>query len=186
MLVIQAEEGEGSGHPSKPQPPPSTTQPTFEEPIPDIESSLHQKTQTPRHALQEVNELPQTSEPTPNVLDEAVYKEGDDKLERAITTAASLDAEQASDNILKTQSMSMPNVPSPQGIGAGGSLRCQEATGGSITQTRSERVPTSPHDSPLPGGHTPGSDKGSMTLHELTALCTILSNRVLALETDLR
>ncbi|GJS44570.1 hypothetical protein Tco_0594691 [Tanacetum coccineum] len=24
-----------------------------------------------------------------------------------------------------------------------------------------------PHDSPLPGGHTPGSDEGSMTLHEL-------------------
>ncbi|GJS56534.1 hypothetical protein Tco_0629896 [Tanacetum coccineum] len=29
-------------------------------------------------------------------------------------------------------------------------------------------VPTPPHDSPLLGGHTPGSDGGSMTLNELT------------------
>ncbi|GJV03806.1 hypothetical protein Tco_1337375 [Tanacetum coccineum] len=36
MLEIQAEEGEGSGHPSEPQPPPSTAQPTNEEPIPNV------------------------------------------------------------------------------------------------------------------------------------------------------
>ncbi|GJS76503.1 putative ribonuclease H-like domain-containing protein [Tanacetum coccineum] len=30
------------------------------------------------------------------------------------------------------------------------------------------KSPTMPHDSPLPGGHTPGSDEDSMTLHELT------------------
>nr|GEW15933.1 hypothetical protein [Tanacetum cinerariifolium]GEW15936.1 hypothetical protein [Tanacetum cinerariifolium] len=44
-------EGEGSGHPSEPKPPPSTTQPTNEEPIPNVLSSSHQKTQTPRQAL---------------------------------------------------------------------------------------------------------------------------------------
>nr|GFC49139.1 hypothetical protein [Tanacetum cinerariifolium] len=32
------------------------------------------------------------------------------------------------------------------------------------------RVPTSPHDSPLLGGHTPESDEGSLTLNELTVL----------------
>nr|GFB15226.1 hypothetical protein [Tanacetum cinerariifolium] len=32
------------------------------------------------------------------------------------------------------------------------------------------RVPTPPYDSPLPGGHTPGSDEGSMTLNELTRM----------------
>ncbi|GKF60671.1 hypothetical protein Tco_0177457, partial [Tanacetum coccineum] len=32
------------------------------------------------------------------------------------------------------------------------------------------KSPTMPHDSPLPGGHTSGSDEGSMTLHELTVL----------------
>ncbi|GJU07201.1 hypothetical protein Tco_1123631 [Tanacetum coccineum] len=77
-IAIQAEEGEGSRHPSEPQPPPSTDQPTNEELTP--------------------------------------------------LTADSLDVEAAS----------------------GGSPRCQEAMGGSIAQTRSERVPTQPYDSPLP------------------------------------
>ncbi|GKB30750.1 hypothetical protein Tco_0870151, partial [Tanacetum coccineum] len=84
--------------------------------------------------------------------DEAIYKEGDDSVERATTTVASLDAEQA------------------VGISAGGSPKCQKSMAGSIAQTRSEKVPTPPHDSPLPGGHTPGSDEGSMTLQELTVL----------------
>ncbi|GJW80291.1 hypothetical protein Tco_0144266 [Tanacetum coccineum] len=48
------------------------------------------------------------------------------------------------------------------------------------------RVPTPPHDSPLPGGHTPGSDEGSMTLNELTVLCTQLSTKVASLEQDLK
>ncbi|GKE43462.1 hypothetical protein Tco_1470746 [Tanacetum coccineum] len=43
-----------------------------------------------------------------------------------------------------------------------------------------------PHDSPLPGGHTPGSDESSMTLHELTVVCTKLSNKVDSLETELK
>ncbi|GJS44323.1 hypothetical protein Tco_0569366 [Tanacetum coccineum] len=99
MLAIQAEEGEGLGHPFEPQPPPFTAQPTNEEPIPNV-----------------------TSEPIPNVPDEAIYEEWDDRVERATTTAASLDAEKAS----------------------GGSPRCQEAMGDSIAKTRSECVPTLP------------------------------------------
>ncbi|GJY47840.1 hypothetical protein Tco_0437796 [Tanacetum coccineum] len=43
-----------------------------------------------------------------------------------------------------------------------------------------------PHDSPLPGGHTPGSDEGRMQQNELMDLVTKLSNRVLVLETDLK
>ncbi|GJY42547.1 hypothetical protein Tco_0429817 [Tanacetum coccineum] len=114
MLAIQEEEGKGSRNLSEPQPPPSTFQPTNEEPIPNVVSSLNQKTQTPRQALNKDTELPQTSVPIPNVPDEAVYKEWDDRVERATTTAASLDAEQAS-------------ACSP---------RCQEAMRGSIAQTR--------------------------------------------------
>ncbi|GKB67435.1 hypothetical protein Tco_0928847 [Tanacetum coccineum] len=132
MLAIQAEEGEGSGHPSEPQPPPSTAQPTNEEPIPN------------------------TSEPIPNVPDEAVYEEWDDRVERATTTAASLDAEQASGNINRTQSTTIPNVPLPQGIGAGGSPRCQEAMGVPLLRL------------------------------ELTVLCTTLSKKVESLEADLK
>ncbi|GKE21063.1 hypothetical protein Tco_1432575 [Tanacetum coccineum] len=43
-------------------------------------------------------------------------------------------------------------------------------------------VPPTPYDSPLLGGHTPGSDEGRPNIHELMAICTNLSNRVLALE----
>ncbi|GJS66507.1 putative ribonuclease H-like domain-containing protein [Tanacetum coccineum] len=186
MLAIQAEEGEGSGHPSEPQLPPSTAQHTNEEPIPNVVSSSHQKTQTPRQALNKVTELPQTSEPIPNVPDEVVYEEWDDIVERAPNTTASLNAEQASGNINRTQSTAIPNVPLPQGIGAGGSPRCQEAIGGSIAQTRSERVPTPPCDSPLPRVHTLVSDEGSMTLQELTVLCTTMSKKLESLEADLK
>ncbi|GJX47911.1 hypothetical protein Tco_0273101 [Tanacetum coccineum] len=53
-------------------------------------------------------------------------------VQRATTIDASLDAEQTSGNINRTQSTAIPNVPLPQDIGAGGSPRCQEAIGGSI------------------------------------------------------
>ncbi|GKE49413.1 hypothetical protein Tco_1480671, partial [Tanacetum coccineum] len=118
MLAIQAEEGEGLGHPSEPQPTPSTAQPTNEEPIPNVGLG--------GQALNKVAELPQTSEPIPNIPDEAVYEERDDRVERDTTTTASLDAEHASGNITKTQFTAIPNVPLPQGIGAGGSPRLLE------------------------------------------------------------
>ncbi|GJR29016.1 hypothetical protein Tco_1105248 [Tanacetum coccineum] len=129
--------GEGSRHPSEPQPPPSIAQPTIEEPIPNVVSSSHQKTQTPRQALNKVTELPKTSEPIPNVADKAVYEEWGDRVERASTTAASLDAEQASGNINRAQS-TMRNVPLPRGVGAGGSPRCQESMGGGVPLLRLE------------------------------------------------
>ncbi|GJV21799.1 hypothetical protein Tco_1370819 [Tanacetum coccineum] len=43
-------------------------------------------------------------------------------------------------------------------------------------------VPPTPYDSPLSGGYTPGSDEGRPNINELMAICTNLSNRVLALE----
>nr|GFA59811.1 hypothetical protein [Tanacetum cinerariifolium] len=48
--------------------------------------------------------------------DEAVNQEEGDIVERTITTAASLEATQDSDNITKTQTTAMPNVDIPQGI----------------------------------------------------------------------
>ncbi|GKE01685.1 hypothetical protein Tco_1389668 [Tanacetum coccineum] len=47
-------------------------------------------------------------------------------------------------------------------------------------------VPIPPHDSPLLGGHTPGSDEGSMTLTELMVLCIQFSTKVASLEQDLK
>ncbi|GKG07852.1 hypothetical protein Tco_0333684, partial [Tanacetum coccineum] len=45
-------------------------------------------------------------------------------------------------------------------------------------------VPPTPHDLPLSRDHTPGIDKGRPNINELMAICTKLSNRVLALETS--
>ncbi|GKE48505.1 hypothetical protein Tco_1479763 [Tanacetum coccineum] len=51
--------------------------------------------------------------PLKTVGDEAVHKELGDKMERAATTASSLEAEQESGNINKTQSMATLNGSSP-------------------------------------------------------------------------
>ncbi|GJY45218.1 putative ribonuclease H-like domain-containing protein [Tanacetum coccineum] len=169
MLVPQVVEGEGSGQPSEPRPPPLIAHPSQEG---------------------------QSGGPPKKVGDEAVHKELGDIVERVATTAASLDAEQDSGNILKTQSTTIPNVPLSQGIGTGGSPRCQEAMGGTIAQTRSERVPTPSYDSPLLGGNTPGSDEERLEQHELTdnvpptphdsPLPGALSQKVEGLESDLK
>ncbi|GJV42194.1 putative ribonuclease H-like domain-containing protein [Tanacetum coccineum] len=47
------------------------------------------------------------------------YKEWEDRMERAATTASSLEAEQDSGNINRTQSMATLNEPLPQGTGSG-------------------------------------------------------------------
>ncbi|GJV86380.1 putative ribonuclease H-like domain-containing protein [Tanacetum coccineum] len=69
--------------------------------------------------------------------DEAIFKEKDDRVVRATTTAASLDAVQAN----------------------GDRPRCQEAMRGAIAQTRSERAYKHSYDSPLPGVNTPKSNE---------------------------
>nr|GEX97471.1 hypothetical protein [Tanacetum cinerariifolium] len=74
---------------------------------------------------------------------------GGDSVERAITTDASLEAAQDSDNIHKTQNTAMPNVDIPQGMDTGGSPRRQETMGGTPAQTRSERVLEQSNEPPL-------------------------------------
>ncbi|GKD77175.1 hypothetical protein Tco_1339796 [Tanacetum coccineum] len=49
-----------------------------------------------------------------------------------------------------------------------------------------EEAATMPHDSPLLRVHLLGSDEGSMTLNELTILCTTLSKKMETLESDLK
>nr|GEZ39111.1 hypothetical protein [Tanacetum cinerariifolium] len=120
------------------------------------------------------------------IVDKAVNQEEGDRVERALTTDASLEVVHDSDNILKTQTTAMPNVDIPQGIDTGGSPRRQETMGGHTSGSREGRleenikltdtVPT-PHDSPLIGGYTPGSDEGRITLAELIETCTTLSHR---------
>ncbi|GJT88200.1 hypothetical protein Tco_1069917 [Tanacetum coccineum] len=48
-----------------------------------------------------------------------------------------------------------------------------------------EEAATMPHDSTLPRVHSLGSDESSMTLNELTVLCTTLSKKVESLESNL-
>ncbi|GJZ33819.1 putative ribonuclease H-like domain-containing protein [Tanacetum coccineum] len=67
---------------------------------------------------------------------EAVYKELDDSLVRAATTASSLEAEQDNGNITKTRSKATLNEPSSSGTSSGSGLRRQETMGDTIAQTR--------------------------------------------------
>ncbi|GJY52453.1 hypothetical protein Tco_0443300, partial [Tanacetum coccineum] len=114
--------------------------------------------------------------------DETVYEERGDHVERAATTAASLDAEQDSGNINRTQSTIIPNDPFPQGTGSGGSPRRQDTMVDTIAQTRFERASKQSYDSPLRGVNTPQNDEDIIELKELMEICTKLSDRVLDLE----
>nr|GEU47952.1 hypothetical protein [Tanacetum cinerariifolium] len=98
-------------------------------------------------------QVPQPSGSTKHVAYEAVYKELDDILVRAATTASSLEAEQDSD-----------------------------AMGDTIAQTRFKNVSKLSNDSLLARSNTRQSDENRMKLNELMELCTNLQSRVLDLE----
>ncbi|GKD34346.1 hypothetical protein Tco_1249855 [Tanacetum coccineum] len=81
------------------------------------------------------------SGPTTLIADETIHEEKGDNLERAATAATSLDVEHSCGNINRTQSTAIPNDHFPQGIGLGGSLRCQDTIlGDRPAQTRFERL----------------------------------------------
>nr|GEU47381.1 putative ribonuclease H-like domain-containing protein [Tanacetum cinerariifolium] len=82
--------------------------------------------------------------------DEAVNQEEGDNVERAITTDASLKAAQDSDNIIKTQTMAMPNVDIPYGIDTEGHTFGSGEGKLKVNIKLTDTVPT-PHDSPLIG-----------------------------------
>nr|GEU69484.1 hypothetical protein [Tanacetum cinerariifolium] len=69
--------------------------------------------------------------------DEVVHKELSDSLVRVAPTASSLEAEQDSGNITKTQSKTTPNKSSFQGTNLGDGPTYQETIGDTIAQTRS-------------------------------------------------
>ncbi|GKD65524.1 hypothetical protein Tco_1307632, partial [Tanacetum coccineum] len=100
---------------------------------------------------------------------------GGDSVERAITTAASLDAALNSDNIIRTQTTKMPNVDILQGMDTGGRPRRQDIMGGAPAQTRSKRVLEKPNEPPLSKGYTSRSGEGRMEHQfELTANVPII------------
>ncbi|GJX13882.1 hypothetical protein Tco_0205640 [Tanacetum coccineum] len=118
-----------------------------------------------------------------NVVDKAVNEEMDDSLERADTTATSLDAEQDKGNINKTQSKATPNKDGSQETTSGGGPRCQETMGDTIAQNRFENVSKTSNDPLLARGNTLRSGKDCLKLNELMELCTTLQQIVLDLET---
>ncbi|GJR92041.1 hypothetical protein Tco_0216052 [Tanacetum coccineum] len=101
---------------------------------------------------------------------EAVHKELGDSLVRAATTASSLEAEQDSGNINKTQSKATPNESSSLGTTSGGGPRCQETMRETIAQTRFENVYKHSNDSLLARGNTLRSDEDRLKLDELMTL----------------
>ncbi|GJS38582.1 hypothetical protein Tco_0563625 [Tanacetum coccineum] len=181
MLAPPIVGGEGSGQPSKPQPPSLTTQPIIEEQIHVTVLSSPQNTQSPRQTLQKDTQLPQTSVPIPHVADEVVFKERDDRVVRDTTTAASLDAAQASSNITKTQSTAMSERASKHsydsplpGVNTLGSNEERNEQ-----QDLTDFVPPTPNDSPLSGGHTPGSDE-DLVINKLQKKVKILEKALRA------
>ncbi|GJT95104.1 putative ribonuclease H-like domain-containing protein [Tanacetum coccineum] len=93
--------GEGSGQPTDPQHISTSAQLSNGEPI-------------------------TSSGPIHLVADETVIKEWEDRMERATTTASSLEAKHDSGNINKTQSMVTLNESFPQGTNSGSGPRCQD------------------------------------------------------------
>nr|GEX40455.1 hypothetical protein [Tanacetum cinerariifolium] len=128
-MMVQAQEdmGEGSANLTDPHHTPTIIQPSTSQP---------QKSKQHRKPRRKVTEVPQPSNLTKHVTDEAVNKEMNDSLERAITTATSLDAEKDRGNIFKTQSKVTPNEPGSKGTSLGGGPRCQETIRDTVAQTR--------------------------------------------------
>ncbi|GKC74600.1 hypothetical protein Tco_1120483, partial [Tanacetum coccineum] len=189
------------------QPTPSTSQPiVFHEPqteahikqlLPSPTTYQRKRKTKKRRITKKETKLPQTSIPQDLRADEAIHKEGGDSVERDITIAASLDAAQDR-NRFRWQSQ----APRNHG-GAFAQTRFERVLEqpikpplleGHTTRSGEGRmehqfeltanVPITPHDSPLPGGYTPGSDEGRLKLKELMSMCTKLSKQVLDLEKE--
>nr|GEU84954.1 hypothetical protein [Tanacetum cinerariifolium] len=150
-MVVQNSMGEGSAIPTDPQHISIILQPS---------TSQQEKSQKHKKSRRKVTEVPQPNDPMKHVVDEAVYKELDDRLVRAAISASSLEAEQDS-------------------VGGPG---YQDTMGDTITQTGFERVSKLSNDSLLARGNTLQSDEDRLKLNELIELCITLQSRVLDLE----
>ncbi|GJX08133.1 hypothetical protein Tco_0196065 [Tanacetum coccineum] len=146
----------GQDNPLIPNPHPHLLNSIIKKPIIVPSSYQHKKTHKPRKAIR-TTEISQSSGPINLVADETVYKEWEDRMERAATTASSLDAEQDS----------------------GSGPRCHVTIlGDADAQTRIEAASKQSNDPPLSRGYTLGSGEDSMKLLELMELCTKLSDLV--------
>nr|GEV01494.1 retrovirus-related Pol polyprotein from transposon TNT 1-94 [Tanacetum cinerariifolium] len=107
--------------------------------------------------------LPSHKEHVTTVSDEAVYIGEDDRVVRVATTTTSVEAEQESGNINKTQSTKTLNKSSPQGVGSGSGPRCQDTIlGDAYAQTRFETASKQSHDPPFSEVNTSRSEEDDM------------------------
>ncbi|GKA57040.1 putative ribonuclease H-like domain-containing protein [Tanacetum coccineum] len=155
------------------------------------------------------------------MANETVIKEWEDRMERAATTASSLEADgpRCQDTILgdaeaqiifevASKQSNDPPLSRVNTLGSGEDngkvkiiteasirrhLKLEDSDGISTLPTTEifEQLalmgtPTMPYELPLPRVHTLGSDEGRMQHNELMDLVTKLSDRFVALETDLR
>nr|GEW18566.1 hypothetical protein [Tanacetum cinerariifolium] len=186
-ILIQhlAKLGEGSEQPTEPQHTPTIALPSHIKPILTIASSQPKKTQKHKKTKRKAIEISQSSRPTTLVADETIHEEKGDIVDRAATTAASLDAEQDSGTINRTQSTTIANEPIPQGNGSGGSpMRQDTIFRDAPAQTRFERLSKQSHEPPLSRVNILGSEEDNMQLMELMKLYTKIFARVLALENN--
>ncbi|GJV49682.1 ribonuclease H-like domain-containing protein [Tanacetum coccineum] len=135
------------------------------------------KTHKPRKAKRAIK-ISQSSGPIFLVADETVTKERENIMERASTTASSLEAKQDSGNVNKTQFIATLNEPSPEGTGSGSGPRCQDTIlGDAEAQTRFEIASKQSNDPPLLRVNTLGSGEDRLKLKELMDLCIKLSDK---------
>nr|GEW85449.1 hypothetical protein [Tanacetum cinerariifolium] len=121
-------------------------------------------------------QVPQPSGSIEHVTDEAVYKELDDILVRATTTASILETEQDNGNIDKTQSRATPNEASSPGATSGGGPRCHKAIGDRIGQTRFENVSKLSNDLLLTRGED-ASKQGRIKAIDVDEDITLVNNQ---------
>nr|GEU86705.1 hypothetical protein [Tanacetum cinerariifolium] len=162
MIQHQAEVGEGSGQPTEPQHTPTTALSSHIIPIPTVASSSQpKKTQKHRKTKRMVTKISESSGPTTIIADETVHEERGNRVERAVTTTASLDAEQDSGGSPRRQDTILRDRPA---------------------QTRFERLSKQSHEPPLSRVNTlrSGEDKNNKTAQDLEI--THLKKRVKRLE----
>ncbi|GJY76403.1 hypothetical protein Tco_0481519 [Tanacetum coccineum] len=146
----------GYDNPLIPNPHPHLLNSTIKKPIIVPSSYQPKKTHKPRKAIR-TTEISQSSRHINLVPDETVYKEWEDRMERAATTASNLDAEQDSGNINRTQFMTTLNESNPYGTCSGSGPRCQDTRlGGAYAQTRFETASKQSNNPPLSRGYTLG------------------------------
>nr|GEX82235.1 hypothetical protein [Tanacetum cinerariifolium] len=150
------EEGEGPTSPVRTQHTPTVIKTSSQL---QNTSNTYRKTRTSTRRMG--NKIPQ-SNVSSSVADEAITKEMHDRLGRVTTTASSLEAKQG--RAVVTYLRSKP----------------------SLVQARSERLSNLPNELPLEEGNTSRSREGSMQLLELMDICTKLSDKVIALENELK